>query len=52
MDRMVHLFGISSQFCVGDGDDDNLLGSHSGRHHNPLHQRTTSILYYIICDAM
>ena len=49
MQRMVHLFGIRRQFCVWDGDDHNLLRSHPGRHHNPLHQRITSMHY---CASM
>ena len=31
------------QLCIGDGDDNYLLGSHSGRHHNPLHQKIALI---------
>ena len=43
MQRQVHLFSVRRQLCIGDGDDNYLLGSHSGRHHNPLHQKLALI---------
>ena len=46
MHRTADLFSIRSQFCVGNGDNDNLLGSHPRRHHNPLCQGNRNS-----CDA-
>ena len=41
--RVTDLLGVFTQLSVWDWDDNNLLGSHSWRHHNTLQPRIAAV---------